>query len=374
MAQRWTVQYFYDEARTTLSLEDLAFPSAQHGIAVGTIYDQLNQSGNPKFTALISSDGGAHWSLEPIKDRPRSLFFLDESRGWMVADNGIWFTEESGRNWAKISEQKKPNHKFGATPPGGIIERVWFLDPQHGFAVGLQKTVLETHDGGHTWTPVAEAAKPQANPSFTSYTRIAFDGPKFGMIVGQAIPPRRDDAHRLPSWLDPEKAAKREQVPNLTLVLQTRDGGATWNSSTAPLFGEVASLRLAGTNGLNVMAFDEGFEWPSEVYHLNLSTGDTTRVFREKDRRVWDSALFAGPRAFLATVEPSGRLNTTPIPGKVRMLTSTNLTDWSEMKVDYKAVARWLVLAGPDADHLWAATDTGMILHLEPDLTTSHSR
>ena len=46
------------------------------------------------------------------------------------------------------------------------------------------------------------------------------------------------------------------------------------------------------------------------------------------------------------------------------MLTSANLTDWTEMQVDYKAVARSLALAGPDPDHLWAATDTGMILRL----------
>ena len=48
------------------------------------------------------------------------------------------------------------------------------------------------------------------------------------------------------------------------------------------------------------------------------------------------------------------------------MLTSTNLKDWTEMDVDYRAVARSLVLAGPDPAHLWAATDTGMILRLTP--------
>ncbi len=37
---------------------------------------------------------------------------------------------------------------------------------------------------------------------------------------------------------------------------------------------------------------------------------------------------------------------------------------WDEMKVDYRAVARTVMLAGPDAEHVWAATDTGMILHL----------
>jgi hypothetical protein len=69
-------------------------------------------------------------------------------------------------------------------------------------------------------------------------------------------------------------------------------------------------------------------------------------------------------RAYLAAVEPPGKLNSLPIPGKVKMLTTLDFETWTEMEVDYKAVARSLVLAGPDPDHQWAATDTGMILHL----------
>ena len=76
--------------------------------------------------------------------------------------------------------------------------------------------------------------------------------------------------------------------------------------------------------------------------------------------------LFPGPEAFLAAVEPPGKLNTLPIPGKVKMLKSTNWTDWTEMDVDYKANARAVLMAGPDKEHLWVATDTGMILRLVP--------
>ena len=36
-AERWKLQYFYDEAHTQLQLTDLAFPSAQRGVAVGWI-------------------------------------------------------------------------------------------------------------------------------------------------------------------------------------------------------------------------------------------------------------------------------------------------------------------------------------------------
>jgi hypothetical protein len=363
LADRWTIQYFYDEDRSKLELIDLAFPSADRGIAVGWI-QPTNSDRSPKATALVTSDGGAHWALSPLREEPRSLFFLNDSMGWMVTDKGIWITEESGRSWRKVGEQKKANPKVGETPPGGLILRVWFLDEQHGFAVGYQKTILETHDGGKSWTAVEEAAKPTGNPAFTAYTNIAFSGNK-GLISGASVPPRRET---YPRWMDPARASLRRQTPTLTLVLESRDGGATWRSQTTPVFGVVESLHLAGEDGLTVLQFQDTFDWPAEVYHLDLSSGRSQSAFREKNRVVTDSVLFPslgpGPRAFLAAVEPPGRISNLPIPGKVKMLASSDLKEWNEMQVDYRAVATSLVLAGPDPAHVWAATDTGMILKL----------
>jgi hypothetical protein len=361
-AEKWTVQYFYDQDRTELQLTDLAFPSAERGIAIGTIYEREGRK--PKYTALVTSDGGANWALVPLKEFPRSIFFLDESNGWLVTSEGIWHTVESGRSWTRISDQIKPNKKLDSPPQGGLILRVWFLDVQHGFAAGFQKSVFETRDGGRTWNPVEEAAKPASNPAYSLYTHLGFADAGHGLIVGGYSPPRKDAD--LPDWMDPEKAMRRRPVPTLTLELETGDGGATWASSTAPLIGSVASLRVSGNLGLAVFGYADSFEWPSEVYSLSLATGKSESVFKQKDRRVTDAISFPGARAFLAAVEPSGRLYSSPIPGKVKMITSANLKDWTEMDVDYRAVARSLVLAGPDAGHLWAATDTGMILRLTP--------
>jgi len=361
-AESWKLQYFYDEAHAQLQLTDLAFPSAQRGVAIGWI-QATNSDRKPKPASVVTSDGGAHWTLTPLKDEPRSLFFLNESLGWMVCDNGIWLTEEAGRSWRKVGDQKKPDPKIGPAPPGGLIRSVWFLDEQHGFAVGYQKTVLETHDGGKTWTAVEEASKPTGHPSFTGYTEIAFTG-KLGLIVGASVPPRRDGGH-YPAWADPERASKQRQRPTLTLALETRDGGANWRSQTAPVFGQVGALSLAGMVGLDVMEFQDNFEVPSEVYLLDLSTGGSTGVYRAANRHVTDALVFGqGLPAFLAAVEPPGKMSNLPIPGKVKMLSSTDLREWKEMDVDYRAVAGRLVLAGPDPDHVWAATDTGMILKL----------
>lgn len=360
-AERWKVQYFFDELNKTFYIADLSFPSATHGIAVGSIEDDSG-GGKARYEAAVTDDGGAHWSMETLHDHPRSIFFLNESTGWMVGDEGIWISADSGHTWKRVGEQKRPDKKLGPTQPGGLITRLWFLDEQHGFATGLQKSMFETHDAGKSWKPVEEASTPSANPAYASYTQIYFEDAKHGIVAGGSRPPRPGDPH-LPSWMEPERAMKRREVPTLTFMIETFDGGATWKVSTAPLFGSLIALRLMGTSGLAVFSFAESFEWPSEVYRMDLANGKSIRTFRQKDRRVVDCALFKD-RAYLAAVEPPGKLNTLPIPGKVKILASGDLENWSEMDVDYKAVARTLVFAGPDASHQWAATDTGMILHL----------
>lgn len=361
---QWKIQYFYDKLHEVLNIEDLAFPSAQHGVAVGGIFDEALPK-KPRPVAVVTADGGEHWTLVPLHDHARSVFFLNDSTGWIVGDDAIWFTDQAGQSWKKVGDQKKPDKKIGPAPPGGLIERVWFLDEQHGFAVGFQKSAFQTTDGGKTWTALDAAAKPPASPAHAAYTQIAFDGPNTGLIMGGSTPPRADDPH-FPTWMEPERAVRRRPAQSTTLLIETHDAGKTWESNTTDLYGSIINLRLSGAIGLAVFSFNESFEYPTEVYRLDLKGANSDRVFREKDRRVTDAALFPGTHAFLATVEPPGRLNVAPIPGKVHILTSSNLTDWTEMHVDYKANARAVMLAGPDADHQWAATDTGMILHLLP--------
>jgi hypothetical protein len=62
--------------------------------------------------------------------------------------------------------------------------------------------------------------------------------------------------------------------------------------------------------------------------------------------------------------ETSGPVYRSPIPGKLKVLTSDDLVKWTEMPVDYRAVAHSALIAGPDSKNVWIATDTGMILKL----------
>ena len=80
-AERWDIQYSYDQLQSSLVITDLKFPSAKRGIASGYILDK----GKSKPTVVVTSDGGLHWALVPVKEIGNSLFFLDESIGWMIS-------------------------------------------------------------------------------------------------------------------------------------------------------------------------------------------------------------------------------------------------------------------------------------------------
>ncbi|HWD99621.1 MAG TPA: YCF48-related protein [Bryobacteraceae bacterium] len=344
--QRWDIQYQYRDIDNILTLNDLVFPSAQRGIACGFTTDR---KGKDRPLVLTTSDGGAHWTDAPTKETGIALFFLDDSTGWMVTDKGIWYTAESGKSWSKMKNA-----------PGAIL-RVWFLDRQHGFAAGLQKRVFETHDGGESWSLLPLVKTVQGDPTYTTFGEISFSGNN-GIISGWNVPPQRGD----PDWMDPQRARERKQVPHLSLLLETTDAGKTWKPSEASLFGQITRISMTpeGT-GLGLVEFKDQFEYPSEVYRINLHTGKSERVYREKDRAITDIRLFPGSsKAILAGYEPGGPVYRGPIPGKVKVVTSDGLANWTEIPVDYRAVAHSVIIAGPDEQHLWIATDTGMILKL----------
>ena len=94
---------------------------------------------------VVTSDGGRHWSQYEVREQPVSLFFLDETTGWMVTDHGLWSAVEGGRSWNKVEIRK------------GILQ-AHFLDANHGYIAGTPSLLDETLDGGKTWTKVPQAS------------------------------------------------------------------------------------------------------------------------------------------------------------------------------------------------------------------------
>ncbi len=345
-AERWKLVYSYEPAdNSEFEIRDFAFGSADHGMAVGML---SGGKGRPRPYAVITTDGGRTWQPRSMPDQPGSLYLLDGSNGWLVGRKGIWRTPDFGSTWQKAGEAKN-------------ALRVWFRNENVGYAVGAEKSVYETSDGGASWKPLPAAAEPRTTPANTVYYNVAFGRPADGLIVGWSKPPRTGS--RVPDWVDPE--ARPREFPSVLVLLQTRDGGKQWQASVSSFFGRFTRIRLAPDGrGLGLVEFFDRFDYTSEVYRVDLQTGKSQRAFRRKDRMVTDVAFGAGGPAYVAAVEPTGELARSPVPGKLKLLKSDDLEIWTEMKVDYRAVARRAVLAAPTAGKAWVATDTGMILAL----------
>jgi len=347
--QRWETKYFYDENKSGLVFIDMAFPSAQRGVAVGFIADGKHE----EPVSLVTSDSGEHWQRLPLAEMPVSLFFLNENLGWLVTTKGLWRTTEAGRNWVKLPK-----------PPAEIL-RVSFLDEKDGWAVGARKSILETHDGAQHWKPVAAAAVPPGDPVYSAYTWLAFANPDTALITGWNIPERRwgDQA---PDWMDPQAALLRSDLPHLNYTLTTHDGGKTWTSRAASLFGEVERVRLLPDGrGLGLTVYSQGFHYPSEVYRINWHTGRNVSIYKTPDFAVSDIWLAPNGTAYLTGTSVQGKLRDV-VPGKVRVMASTDYVQWKDVPVDYRAEGHRAILAAVDEDHMWIATDMGMILKLTP--------
>ena len=90
-APHWDIQYRYRQLDSTLTINDIVFPSAKRGVVAGFITDRKQKD---KPIVMVTIDGGANWTEYPVKETALSLFFLDDSAGWMVTERGIWATEE----------------------------------------------------------------------------------------------------------------------------------------------------------------------------------------------------------------------------------------------------------------------------------------
>jgi len=116
--------------------------------------------------------------------------------------------------------------------------------------------------------------------------------------------------------------------------------------------------------GLGLIEHEDSAAYPSEVYKLDWRTGKNQTVFRDKRYFITDVWLTRGGTCYLAGVEIAGQMHSIA-PGNVKVFKSDDMSTWTEMAVDYRAVARRAILSGADEENLWLATDNGMILKLK---------
>jgi hypothetical protein len=223
--------------------------------------------------------------------------------------------------------------------------RCWFLSAEHGYVVGNNKTVLETPNGGKDWRPLEAVGDVQSDADRTFFTWIEFSG-RTGFISGYHSPKR------------PAQDATGRQWPQMGVLIQTNDGGETWKPTSSAVFGRLAQTRVGGRRAALVLQFDYEFEYPSEVFRIDLPTGQTEREYREMVHRVCSAVVLPGAVAVASVRQGQERTEySRPL----------ELTVGGEpVKLDEKMTASSCYLA-VDGTSLWVASDAGLVEKLESE-------
>jgi photosystem II stability/assembly factor-like uncharacterized protein len=167
------------DSRTHLFIFSLSFPDANHGFFVGDRALVLSTTnGGETFLKRqlqhIFPEAEADFALPYEEPVLYSASFLDDDHGWVVGELGrIWATDNGGKTWQEQQMSLVPQWKrpLGPNDDKNFADfllptffSVSFRDQKHGAACGLEGWVIQTDDGGKTWTFAHQADKPGAPP------------------------------------------------------------------------------------------------------------------------------------------------------------------------------------------------------------------
>jgi photosystem II stability/assembly factor-like uncharacterized protein len=164
--------------------------------------------------------------------------FCNDRVGWAVGSGLILHTVNSGESW----EIQRPYNK------DETLFSIACLSPERAWVVGTDGLILQTKDGGKTWSQQDSGTK-------LNLVRVRFfgsDGWITGGMAGKGILLRTRNGGE--SW---ETAPLETSVPLLDIyvsglqgwivgaegtILQSNDGGQAWQQQKSPTDNDLTSL------------------------------------------------------------------------------------------------------------------------------------
>jgi photosystem II stability/assembly factor-like uncharacterized protein len=230
-------------------------------------------------------------------------------------------------------------------------------NPQHGYLVGSNATLLETNDGGSTWKPLNLAL----DDTRYRFDAISFAG-KEGWIVGEpGLLLHTTDEGR--SWSRIPLSEKlpgnpirisalgkdaAEMATDVGAIYQTKDGGKNWKAQVEAAVGVVRNLERS-TDGKYVAVSAKG------SFYSTWEPGQNTWVphNRNSSRRV-ENMGFAD----------NGQMWMLARGGQVQFSDPTKPEEWQEAQNPELATSWGLLdLAYRTANDIWVGGGSGNLLH-----------
>jgi photosystem II stability/assembly factor-like uncharacterized protein len=230
-------------------------------------------------------------------------------------------------------------------------------DPNHGWLVGSDATLLETTDGGATWVPQFLPVEDDRS----RFVSVSFQGQE-GWLVGQPtllfhttdggthwsrlyLSDKLPGTPLLITALGPESA---EMVTDIAAIYRTTDGGQTWQAMVQDALGTVRNLNRSATGGYVAVSALGNFysTWePGQSGWTGHNRTSSRRVqnmgFGQDNQTLW--MLARG--------------------GQVQFTQSADQEDWGEAVVPEFATSWGLLdLAYRTPEEIWISGGSGNLL------------
>jgi photosystem II stability/assembly factor-like uncharacterized protein len=196
---------------------------------------------------VLTSTDAKSWtqiSHIPTRSTLTSIAAFDQQL-WAGGHDGIIINSaDNGKTWTR---QRIDIFKAGSDNPaqGAPILDILFMDAKHGFAIGAYSLMLETQDGGTTWTPrkintasVAPKGAPVASESGT------FN--EADLALGEEADPHFNAITQMSD-------GTLVLVGERGTVYRSSDKGATWNKLAFPYKGSM--FGVMSWNDKNILTY-----------------------------------------------------------------------------------------------------------------------
>jgi photosystem II stability/assembly factor-like uncharacterized protein len=189
---------------------------------------------------LYSSDGGASWVKQnsTVTTTLRAIWGTSSARMFAVGDGGVILrSTDTGKTWERLDSKVKDN-----------LAAIWGINDDI-YVVGDKGTLLVSYNNGDVWTPLFSSQK----ESF--YEIIGFSENNI-FVLGSA--------------------------GTTGLILQTKDGGKNWTSTTFANPNRIDALWGDGQNyfalgqGIVLRSSDGGASWAQQITSLFQGTSALT--------------------------------------------------------------------------------------------------
>ncbi|MBY0243560.1 MAG: hypothetical protein K2X55_30080 [Burkholderiaceae bacterium] len=270
---------------------------------------------------LASADAGKTWQQQPspVSSDLTAVQFVDAQHGWIVGHDAVVLkTTDGGKTWERKLDGRAAlallNARYGpqgTAPDEAIaqdIERaggqsatpgvlpypllsVWFSSANQGYVAGAFGLILQTIDGGASWTPLIERT---ANSKMNHIYAISGDGGQVYLAGEQGFLRRLDEGSGafVPMASPYEGSFFGMAAGQARLVVHglrgnaytSDDGGARWNKintgsssnivAALPTSGPGASLLLVTQTGDVLESAADGSARPYQGQHRGQPRGE----------------------------------------------------------------------------------------------------